>query len=183
MLNQIGRRLTENLAEAGRRRRLLLLLDEFPALGRLDFFESALAFIAGYGLRAFLIAQSLNQIERAYGPNHVLLVNLGSNLQSVDFEFRGFQDQDLSLVRNQQITSLLDIQGGTIFLRMGAWGTTLPFMELRAIFLSNESSQSFYVDGKYCKGVAVARRTLEGYLLRRSETEDAIRCDVPRGKN
>ena len=27
------------------------MLDEFPALGRLDFFESALAFMAGYGLK------------------------------------------------------------------------------------------------------------------------------------
>jgi len=51
------------------------MLDEFPALGRLDFFESALAFMAGYGLRAFLIAQSLNQIDRAYGPNHSILDN------------------------------------------------------------------------------------------------------------
>jgi len=75
MLNQIGRRLTESLADAYQRRRLLLLLDEFPALGRLDFFESALAFIAGYGLRAFLIAQSLNQIDRAYGPNNSILDN------------------------------------------------------------------------------------------------------------
>jgi len=44
-----------------------MMLDEFPALGRLDFFESALAFMAGYGLKSFLIAQSLNQIENAYG--------------------------------------------------------------------------------------------------------------------
>jgi type IV secretion system protein VirD4 len=51
------------------------MLDEFPALGRLDFFESALAFMAGYGLRAFLIAQSLNQIDKAYGPNHSILDN------------------------------------------------------------------------------------------------------------
>lgn len=51
------------------------MLDEFPALGRLDFFESALAFMAGYGLRAFLIAQSLNQIEKAYGPNNSILDN------------------------------------------------------------------------------------------------------------
>jgi type IV secretion system protein VirD4 len=42
-------------------------LDEYPALGRLDFFESQLAFMAGYGIRSFLIARSLNQIERAYG--------------------------------------------------------------------------------------------------------------------
>jgi type IV secretion system protein VirD4 len=75
ILNQIGRRLTEDLQARGRRHRLLLMLDEFPALGRLDFFESALAFMAGYGLKSFLIAQSLNQIERAYGPNNAILDN------------------------------------------------------------------------------------------------------------
>ena len=58
-----------------KRRRLLLMLDEFPALGRLDFFETALAFLAGYGVRAFLIAQSLNQIVKAYGENNSLLDN------------------------------------------------------------------------------------------------------------
>jgi len=78
LLNQIGRRLTESLDGSdgiARRHQLLLMLDEFPALGRLDFFESALAFMAGYGLRAFLIAQSLNQIDKAYGPNHSVLDN------------------------------------------------------------------------------------------------------------
>ena len=78
ILNQIGRRLTESLDGSdgiARRHRVLLMLDEFPALGRLDFFESALAFMAGYGLRAFLIAQSLNQIEKAYGPNNAILDN------------------------------------------------------------------------------------------------------------
>src|SRR5579885_2802766 len=75
VLNQIGRRLTEDLNAKNRRHRLLLMLDEFPALGRLDFFESALAFMAGYGLKSFLIAQSLNQIEKAYGPNNSILDN------------------------------------------------------------------------------------------------------------
>ena len=37
--------------------------------------RSALAFMAGYGLRSFLIAQSLNQIEKAYGPNNSILDN------------------------------------------------------------------------------------------------------------
>jgi type IV secretion system protein VirD4 len=77
VLNQIGRRLTEELesAAAAKRHKLLMMLDEFPALGRLDFFESALAFMAGYGVRAYLIAQSLNQIEKAYGPNNSILDN------------------------------------------------------------------------------------------------------------
>ena len=49
VLNQIGRRLTEKLeGDPAKRRKhqLLMMLDEFPALGRLDFFETALAFMA-----------------------------------------------------------------------------------------------------------------------------------------
>jgi type IV secretion system protein VirD4 len=78
VLNQIGRRLTEKLEGQGtqaRRHKLLLMLDEFPALGRLDFFETGLAFMAGYGIRAFLVAQSLNQVEKAYGEHNSILDN------------------------------------------------------------------------------------------------------------
>jgi len=79
ILNQIARRLTERLQAVGgpapSNGRVLLMLDEFPALGRLEFFETALTFLAGYGVRAFLIAQSLNQIEKAYGPNNAILDN------------------------------------------------------------------------------------------------------------
>ena len=80
VLNQIGRRLTEHLhaengANTAARHKLLMMLDEFPALGRLDFFETSLAFLAGYGVRAFLIAQSLNQIEKAYGEHNAILDN------------------------------------------------------------------------------------------------------------
>jgi type IV secretion system protein VirD4 len=78
LLNQIGRRLTESLDGSdgiARLRNLLLMLDEFAALGRLDFFESALAYMAAYRLRAYLIAQSLNQIEKAYGANNSILDN------------------------------------------------------------------------------------------------------------
>ncbi len=78
ILNQIGRRLTERLdgeGAGGNRHQLLMMLDEFPALGRLDFFEQGLAFMAGYGIRSFLIAQSLNQISKAYGEYNSILDN------------------------------------------------------------------------------------------------------------
>lgn len=77
ILNQIGRRLTESMGEQGKPHKhdLLMLLDEFPTLGRLTFFETELAYMAGYGIRALLIAQSLNQIEKAYGPNNSILDN------------------------------------------------------------------------------------------------------------
>jgi len=78
VLNQIGRRLTEKLdADRMRERKhqLLMMLDEFPALGRLDFFETSLAFMAGYGIRVYLIAQSLNQVDKAYGEHNSILDN------------------------------------------------------------------------------------------------------------
>ena len=60
LLNQIGRRLTEELDAKSRRHRLLLMLDEFPALGRLDFFEF------GVRLHGRLWAQELS--HRAVAP-------------------------------------------------------------------------------------------------------------------
>src|SRR3546814_1646937 len=43
--------------------RLLLMLDEFTSVGKLEIFEDALAYMAGYGLKAFIIVQ--DQIGRA----------------------------------------------------------------------------------------------------------------------
>ncbi|MBI1215948.1 MAG: IncP-type conjugal transfer protein TraG [Alphaproteobacteria bacterium] len=76
ILNQLLKRLTEIAARMdGKGRRVLLLLDEFPQLGRLDFFEYALAYIRGYRIKACLIAQSLNQIAQAYGERSSILEN------------------------------------------------------------------------------------------------------------
>lgn len=73
IVNQICRRLTEELNPDARKHRLLLLLDEFPALGRLDFFESALGVIAGYGMKAMLISQSITQLDKTYGPRNSIM--------------------------------------------------------------------------------------------------------------
>lgn len=75
LLNQICRRLTEELTPKPRPQRLLLMLDEFPTLGRLEFFESALGFLAGYGIKAMLVCQSLNQLRQAYGMQNSILDN------------------------------------------------------------------------------------------------------------
>jgi type IV secretion system protein VirD4 len=75
IINQMLKRLTEVAAREPQGRRVLLLLDEFPQLGRLDFFEHALAYIRGYRLKACLIAQSLNQIVHAYGEHASIIDN------------------------------------------------------------------------------------------------------------
>src|SRR5207253_6145939 len=81
LLNQLGRRLTETLDPgSGRlgsppRPRLLLMLDEFPALGRLDFLQTALAYLPGYGIRAYLIVQDLAQLAQTYGRDESIVSN------------------------------------------------------------------------------------------------------------
>lgn len=58
-----------------KKRPLLLLLDEFPQLGKLDLFEQSMGAMAGYGLRAFIITQSLHQVTQSYGRYHTILDN------------------------------------------------------------------------------------------------------------
>lgn len=82
LLNQTVRRLTEEMAfdESGQGHsihphRLLLLIDEFPSLGKLDVFQKALAFIAGYGLKALLIIQSKSQLYAEYTKDEAITDN------------------------------------------------------------------------------------------------------------
>ena len=58
--------------------KLLLMLDEFPSLGKLEIFQESLAFIAGYGMKAYLICQDLNQLksrETGYGHDEAITSN------------------------------------------------------------------------------------------------------------
>ncbi len=55
--------------------RLLFLIDEFPSLGRMQIFADALSYMAGYGLKAYLIAQDVRQIIDAYGQYESILSN------------------------------------------------------------------------------------------------------------
>ncbi|MBA2710171.1 MAG: type IV secretory system conjugative DNA transfer family protein [Tatlockia sp.] len=58
--------------------RLLAMIDEFPTLGKLDILQESLAFVAGYGIKFYLICQDLNQLkshESGYGPNESITSN------------------------------------------------------------------------------------------------------------
>lgn len=60
---------------APHRHRLLLMLDEFPSYGKLEVFQEALAYIAGYGIKAYLIMQDVAQLWGAYGHDESILSN------------------------------------------------------------------------------------------------------------
>ena len=55
--------------------RLLFLLDEFPTLGKMTFLETSLAYIAGYGVKAYLITQDITQLRRYYGKSDAIISN------------------------------------------------------------------------------------------------------------
>lgn len=87
MINQIVRRLTEKLAyKDGRpvsphRRPFLLMLDEFGLLGHFGVFAEAMSHMAGFGIRACLAVQTLNQIYGAYGRNESITGNCGTTVR------------------------------------------------------------------------------------------------------
>lgn len=80
VINQFARALMEHQEKDAqgrpKRHRLILVLDEFPMLGRMPFFETMMGAMAGYGLKAFLVTQSLNHLTKAYGRENVILDNV-----------------------------------------------------------------------------------------------------------
>lgn len=61
----------------------LLLLDEFPALKRMDIISTGLGYMAGYGLRVMTVVQSPSQIREHYGNESAktIVQNCGLKVQ------------------------------------------------------------------------------------------------------
>lgn len=84
MVNMVVRLLTDKMDfESGRpvaryKHRLLMMLDEFPSLGKLEIMQESLAFVAGYGIKCYLICQDINQLksrETGYGTDESITSN------------------------------------------------------------------------------------------------------------
>ena len=58
-----------------KKQRLLLMCDEFPQFGTLTSLETALSVMAGYGLKACLIAQDVNQLAKRYTERNSITSN------------------------------------------------------------------------------------------------------------
>ena len=84
MVNMIVRLLADKMDfENGRpvahyKHRMLMMLDEFPSLGKLEIMQESLAFVAGYGIKCYLICQDINQLksrETGYGHDESITSN------------------------------------------------------------------------------------------------------------
>lgn len=63
---------------ANYKHRLLMMLDEFPSLGKLEILQESLAFVAGYGIKCYLICQDINQLrspQTGYGHDETITSN------------------------------------------------------------------------------------------------------------
>jgi type IV secretion system protein VirD4 len=77
-LSAQGLTIRDGIPKASYKHRLLLMLDEFPALGKLDILQESLAFLRGYGIKCYLICQDITQLksrEYGYGPDESISSN------------------------------------------------------------------------------------------------------------
>jgi type IV secretion system protein VirD4 len=89
MVNMIVRQLADRMTfKDGRavvhyKHRLLAMLDEFPSLGRLDIMQESLGFLAGYGIKCYLICQDINQLKsRETGYGHDESITSSCHIQN-----------------------------------------------------------------------------------------------------
>lgn len=84
LINMVVRLLADRMDfEDGRpvahyKHRLLAMMDEFPSLGKLEIIQESLAFLAGYGVKFYIICQDINQLksrETGYGENEQISSN------------------------------------------------------------------------------------------------------------
>ena len=60
--------------------RLLLLLDELTAIGKVDMLHKAISYIRGWGMKALIIIQDMKQLKEVYGENNSFLGNMSTTL-------------------------------------------------------------------------------------------------------
>ncbi|MDR5791707.1 type IV secretory system conjugative DNA transfer family protein [Caballeronia sp. LP003] len=58
---------------AGIKHRLLMLIDEFPALRKIEIIQHGLGYVAGYGIKLMLICQDLLQLTDIYGQHQTIV--------------------------------------------------------------------------------------------------------------
>lgn len=78
LINTVLRTLIKKMEfedETMKKQRLLLMLDEFPQFGRLDTMETALSVCAGYGIKVCVVAQDVNQLNKAYTKENSISAN------------------------------------------------------------------------------------------------------------
>lgn len=78
--------------QAPYKHRLLLLLDEFPSIGKVSIISDAISYFGGWNIKAYLITQDLKQLYEAYGKDspiigncHIQVAYAPNNLETAEY--------------------------------------------------------------------------------------------------
>jgi type IV secretion system protein VirD4 len=148
----------------------LLMLDEFPALGRMELIESALARCAGYGVKVVMAIQDQSQLIGVYGQAQSVTANC--HVRAC------FPTNDLStakwLSESTGVTTVLSpkiTQSGKLFAAFSQ--VTKTFHETARPLLTPDEILTMRAAGKDNEG----RVTAPGEMLVFSLGQRPIRCE------
>ncbi len=122
MLDFILRRNMETSASKSKHK-CLLLLDEFPQIGKIDQFEMAIATMAGYQLRSLIIVQALNQLYDIYGKNTSIIDNCAVRVFHTPNNLET-QKAVSSMLGSETITVTSKSETGNLFKKNTSWQST-----------------------------------------------------------
>ncbi|RAX56589.1 conjugal transfer protein TraG [Helicobacter monodelphidis] len=75
ILTRDGMDFSDSQGSSKHKYRLLGMLDEVAALGKIDIIESGIAYLAGYGIKLFLAIQDISQLNHIYSQNNSIVSN------------------------------------------------------------------------------------------------------------
>ena len=75
MINLLTPEMDYNNENNNHKWKCLLLLDEFPAIGKMEVLEKGIGYVAGYKMKIMIILQSLDQLYKIYGKENMFLSN------------------------------------------------------------------------------------------------------------
>ena len=118
--------------------RMLLMMDEFPSLGKLDIMQESLAFVAGYGIKCYLVIQDLSQLHAAYGKEESLTSNC--HIQNA-FPPNRLETAD-HLSKLTGTTTIVKEQATTSGKRLGMWlgQVSTTFQEVQRPLLTTDEA-------------------------------------------
>ena len=130
--------------------KVLFMLDEFPALGKLEIFKQKLSFMRGFGIRVVIICQDLDQIYEAYGERGSIVgqcnirIAYATNSEATARQLSTFAGE-MTMVR--QTKSFSDTQSDSV--STGLSEIRRPVLFPDEIFRLPKNAMLIFIEGRY----------------------------------
>lgn len=167
--NLLLRRLMQTYDQSGNathKRQLLLMFDEFTSVKKLEIFEQSMAYMGGYGIKAYLVVQSLMQLQEVYGRENAIfgLCKIKAAYAPGDYGTAEILSQltgktTVVSAKHERSRKVLQLVGGNVSDRLEATGR--PLMTADEIMRLKPAKKSR--DGKRIKKAGEMLTLVTGY--------------------